>query len=224
MISSWQINLAKSTLFKNSWILESGQLNATRQNYLHTLCPAYNEFGYNEHPAITSIFFRQKKSPLVDINVKKVHLQRVPLIMSKILWIKLLIVSGTQCNWWLVRFTLVVGLVFLPQNFWPMVGTYECHLLFCEHRWGGESTCRWWGHLNTTLCNQSCLNFLWSSMMGTQKPSLHCPHFPHALTPLVPLHPSHLPSYPLHLLLHPSPPHIIGYKGGRVQWWEGIMW
>ena len=49
-------------------------------------------------------------------------------------------------NWWLARVTLVVGLVFLPQNFGPVVGTYEC-------RWGGNFTWRWWGRLNTTLCN-----------------------------------------------------------------------
>ena len=47
---------------------------------------------------------------------------------------------------------LVVGLVFLPKNSGHMVGTYECHLPFCEHRRGHQSTCRWWGHLNTTLC------------------------------------------------------------------------
>ena len=40
-----------------------------------TLGPPYNEFGYNEHLAITSNFFPQKKSLLIDINVKKVHLQ-----------------------------------------------------------------------------------------------------------------------------------------------------
>ena len=64
-----------------------------------TLGPAYNEFGYNEHPAITSNFFSQKKSLLIDINVKKVHLQRVPLITSKVLSKKLLVVSGAQCSW-----------------------------------------------------------------------------------------------------------------------------
>ena len=61
-----------------------------------TLSPAYNEFCYNENPAITSNFSPQKKSLLIDINVKKVHLQPVPLVMNKILWIKLLVVNGTQ--------------------------------------------------------------------------------------------------------------------------------
>ena len=36
-----------------------------------TLGPAYNELGYNEHSAITSIFFPEKKSLLIDISVKK---------------------------------------------------------------------------------------------------------------------------------------------------------
>ena len=37
----------------------------------YTLGPAYNEFGYNQHPAITSNFFSQEKIASVDINVKK---------------------------------------------------------------------------------------------------------------------------------------------------------
>ena len=44
--------------------------------------------------------------------------------------------------WWLVRVTLVVDLLFLPQNFGLLVGTYEGLLLFCECTWGGTSICR----------------------------------------------------------------------------------
>ena len=62
---------------------------------LTTLGPAYNEFGYNEHPAITSNFFLWEKN---TSDVKKVQLQRVPLITSKFLWIKLLVITGTQCT------------------------------------------------------------------------------------------------------------------------------
>ena len=58
--------------------------------------------------------------------------------------------------WWLVRVTLVVNLVFLPQTFGPVVGTYEGFLLLCECRWDGDFTCRWWGHLKTTCHNQAC--------------------------------------------------------------------
>ena len=60
--------------------------------------------------------------------------------------------------WWLIRVTLVVGLVFLPKNFGP-VGRggrgrgYEGLLLFCECTWGGGSVCRWWGHLTAKCCN-----------------------------------------------------------------------
>ena len=39
-----------------------------------TLGPAYNEFGYNEHPAVMNNFSSQKKTKtkqlLIDINVK----------------------------------------------------------------------------------------------------------------------------------------------------------
>ena len=62
--------------------------------------------------------------------------------------------------WWLVRVTLVVDWLFLPQHFGLVVGTYKGHLLLCECRWDGDCTCRWWGHINTTCHNQICLNFL----------------------------------------------------------------
>ena len=78
--------------------------------------------------------------------------------------------------------------------------------------WGSGSTWRWWGHLDTTCCNQTCLNFLHSEVVGTQKPSfqllLHSsalvplrPHTlggggiltTHALIKTVPLHPALIP-------------------------------
>ena len=36
-----------------------------------TLGPAYNDFGYNEHPAITSNFFSQKNLLLMTSMLKK---------------------------------------------------------------------------------------------------------------------------------------------------------
>ena len=71
--------------------------------------------------------------------------------------------------WWLVRVTLVVDWQFLFQNFGQVVETYEGHLLFCECIWGGDGTWRWWGHLNTTCHNGSCLNFLHWEAMGNEK-------------------------------------------------------
>ena len=56
-------------------------------------------------------------------------------------------------NWWLVRVTLVVDWLFLPQNFGPMVGTYEGLLRLCECTLGGGSIFRWWEHLTTTCGN-----------------------------------------------------------------------
>ena len=49
--------------------------NATLDPKVITLGPAYNEFGYNEHPAITSRFLC---TILIDSNVKRVRLQRAP--------------------------------------------------------------------------------------------------------------------------------------------------
>ena len=46
-------------------------------------------------------------------------------------------------HWWLVRVTLRVNWLFLPQNFGPVVGSYEGLLLLCECRWGWHCTCRW---------------------------------------------------------------------------------
>ena len=82
-------------------------------------------------------------------------------------------------SWWLVRVTLVVDWLFLPQHFGLVAGTYEGLLPFCECRWGGGSICRWWGHLTTicgnrTFCTDSC---------GTLKPSITYP------SPLAPSHP-----------------------------------
>ena len=71
----------------------------------------------------------------------------------------------------------------LPQNFVPVVRTHECHLLFCECRWGGSSTSRWWTHLNTTCCNWTCLNFVHWEVVGIQKPSFA--HF-HTSEPIAP--------------------------------------
>ena len=87
----------------------------------------------------------------------------------------------TWVCWGLVRVILVVGLVFLPQNFGPLVGTYEGFLLFCECRWDGDSTWRWWGHLSTSCWNWTCLNFLHWEVVGILKPSLD---YPHTLAPL----------------------------------------
>ena len=73
------------------------------------------------------------------------------------------------------RDTKAVSFGFLPHNFGKMVVTYKCHLSFSEYKWGGDSTCRWWGHLNPTCCSQACLNFLYSKVVGTQKPSFQLP-------------------------------------------------
>ena len=40
------------------------------------------------------------------------------------------------------RVALVVGFGFLHQTFGKVVGTYKCHLQFCECGWGGGSTWR----------------------------------------------------------------------------------
>ena len=57
--------------------------------------------------------------------------------------------------WWLVRVTLVVDWLFLPQNFGPVVGTYEGLLWLCECTLGGGSIFRWWGHLTTICTNRT---------------------------------------------------------------------
>ena len=67
-------------------------------NETHTLGPAYCEFGYYEHPAKMNRFCSLKPRLLIGINVQKVRIQRVSVITSTLLWIKLLVVSGTQCT------------------------------------------------------------------------------------------------------------------------------
>ena len=75
----------------------------------------------------------------------------------------------------------MVDFGFLPENFGNVVRTFKCHLLLCECRWGGGSTWRWWGHLNTTGCNQTCLKFLHSEVLATQKPSFQLPSHPNLM-------------------------------------------
>ena len=56
-----------------------------------------------------------------------------------------------------IRVTLVVDLQFSPQNFGPMVGTYEGLCCSVNADGGGDRTCRWWGHITTICCHQSFL-------------------------------------------------------------------
>ena len=60
-----------------------------------TLGPAYNEFGYNEHPPTTSRFLCIK---IIESNVKKFGYYEHPPTASSFLCIYLLVVSGTQCT------------------------------------------------------------------------------------------------------------------------------
>ena len=57
-----------------------------------TLGLAYKEFGYNEHPAITSRFLCIE---IIDCNVRKFRQNEHPLIKSSFCRIFLLVVSGT---------------------------------------------------------------------------------------------------------------------------------
>ena len=79
-----------------------------------------------------------------------------------------------QHIWWLVRVIKVISFGFLSHNFRPVVRTCEYHLPFCENSWSVGSIWRWWGYLNTTCCNQKYLNFLYSVVVRTHKPSLDC--------------------------------------------------
>ena len=119
---------------------------------------------------------------------------------------------------------------FLPRNFGQVVGTYKGLLQLCECRWGGDCTCIWWGHLNTTCHNRICLNFLHWETVGNEKlvkTTPHalapCPHThmpcPHAL----PSCPHTLPLCPAAVLLwpHALPSRVQRCKGERTQGWEG---
>ena len=63
--------------------------------YRNTFGPAYNEFGYNEDPAIASRFLCIK---IIDYSVKKFGYKEHPLVTSSFFYIFLLIVSETQYN------------------------------------------------------------------------------------------------------------------------------
>ena len=112
-----------------------------------------------------------------------------------LIWNLVSTLGGTY--WWLVRVTLVVDWLFLPQNFGLVVGTYEGLLRLCECIWDGGSICRWWGHLTTIGANR---NFF-AACSGTLKPSIE-----YALLPLLPFTPLHSPFAPLCPSLLPLPP------------------
>ena len=50
-----------------------------------------------------------------------------------------------------------------------VVGTYKCHMTFCECRWSGGSTWRWRGLLSPRCCDRIVWTFC-----KTKKPSLDC--------------------------------------------------
>ena len=95
---------------------------------------------------------------------------------------------------------LLVDWLFLPQNFGPMVGTYEGLLWLCECRWGGDCTSRWWGHL-TTICGHQSI-FL-PQVVGILKPSMTFVSLPSP--PAGSLCSSSSPAYSTHPQL--APPH-----------------
>ena len=70
------------------------QMKSTCTLKLTTMGPAYNEFGYKEHPAVMSRFLCIK---IIDCNVKKSSYNKHPLLTSSFFCIISLVVSGTQC-------------------------------------------------------------------------------------------------------------------------------
>ena len=69
--------------------------HATSALFIVHLGPAYNEFGYNEHPAITSRFLGDK---IIHSSVEKFGYNEHPFITSSSFCIFILSVSETQCN------------------------------------------------------------------------------------------------------------------------------
>ena len=109
--------------------------------------------------------------------------------------------------WWLIRVTLVVDWWVLPQNFGPVVRTYEGLLWLCEWTLGGNSSSRWWGHISTICDHRSFFRHRW---WVPYKPSIEM-----LLLPSLPLHslrsPS-LPFAPLHSLCSPLLPSSLPFN------------
>ena len=80
--STWVSNLAYPS-FSLSFLFEQ-----------NTLGPVYNEFGYNEHPAVTSRFLCIN---IINCNVKNFGYNEYSLITNSFFSIFILIVSRTQC-------------------------------------------------------------------------------------------------------------------------------
>ena len=77
MIICYSYNISKKKLPEFRQVGDSLVCNGT--NIQITQAPACNEFGYNEYLAIMIIFFSEKRTFLIDINVNNVLLQQVHL-------------------------------------------------------------------------------------------------------------------------------------------------
>ena len=120
--------------------------------------------------------------------------------------------------WWLVKSLLSGWLLFLPQHFGKVVWIYKCHLPIFECIWGGGFTWRWFGHLNSTCCNQTCLNLLQLDVIWIKKPSLdglqnlcipHTPYISHPLCSFAPSCATVTSFTPVSHLVKHSPPDIF---------------
>ena len=95
------------------WAAEAGNITPMRVNalpvqtpWLCTLGPAYNEFGYSEHPPRTGRFLCIS---ITDCNVKKLAYNDYPLITSSFFCIILHVVSWTWCICHTMRWLKVVS-------------------------------------------------------------------------------------------------------------------
>ena len=68
-----RLEFLKRTIFSRSSEVSEDVIKQCWQIFWswHTLGPAYNELSSNEHPALMNFFFFQKRTLLIDINVKK---------------------------------------------------------------------------------------------------------------------------------------------------------
>ena len=119
------------------------------------------------------------------------------------------------CQGWLARVTVVVGLVFLGPWWGPM--NVICHSVNIHG--GGDSTCRWWGHLATIWCNWTFCAHRWWGPKDLVQNCLHTIHTnlctPHTLS-----------TFSLVAPLSPSHQRVWGCKGWCEGWYkrfEGVQ-
>ena len=145
----YEVNLSEPRYIRSSFRLILFIKTVSLHHALHTVGPAYNDFGYNEPSAITSKFLC---TIIIHSNAKKFSYNGHQSTMSSFFYMFLLVLSGTQCtftvHWYLAKRRISerkfgnVQISFCkPLHISPIQCSWENKLFALCIMWSGEYTC-----------------------------------------------------------------------------------